>query len=245
MDQIGLHNPVVVTTAGTGPAGQTTYDVVSGRHRVAAARLLGWDSIECVQFGENIVFERLYLESGADDIDTDIASQMWTISENLHRSELTALERDEQVTKWMEFEEKWRKEKNRVLRQNGAKPGRPTGGTRAAARSLGIAENDARRAIKVAALSAEAKQAAREVGLDDHRNALLAAAKEETAEAQVVVLKTRAARKPKRAAAPLNDLEARERQVSALMSAWNKASAEAREEFFARIDRPIMDRRFG
>ncbi len=31
-------------------------------------------------------------------------------------------------------------------------------------------------------------------------------------------------------------------QVAALMSAWNKASAEARQEFLARIDVPVMDR---
>lgn len=40
---------------------------------------------------------------------------------------------------------------------------------------------------------------------------------------------------------PLNDLEAREKQVAALMSAWNKASAEAREEFLGRIDTPVFD----
>lgn len=31
-------------------------------------------------------------------------------------------------------------------------------------------------------------------------------------------------------------------QVAALMSAWNKASAEARTEFMARIDTPVFDR---
>lgn len=41
---------------------------------------------------------------------------------------------------------------------------------------------------------------------------------------------------------PLDDDDARERQIAALMSAWNKASAEARAEFLDRIDAPIMDR---
>jgi hypothetical protein len=40
------------------------------------------------------------------------------------------------------------------------------------------------------------------------------------------------------------DEEACENQVAALMSAWNKASAEARQEFLDRIDTPIMDGRF-
>jgi ParB/RepB/Spo0J family partition protein len=42
----------------------------------------------------------------------------------------------------------------------------------------------------------------------------------------------------------LNDFEAKERQVSALMSAWNRAGLEARDEFLSRIDRPVMDGRF-
>jgi hypothetical protein len=48
--------------------------------------------------------------------------------------------------------------------------------------------------------------------------------------------------KIKVADAPLNDEAAQERQVAALMSAWNKASAEARQEFLDRIDTPVMDR---
>lgn len=40
----------------------------------------------------------------------------------------------------------------------------------------------------------------------------------------------------------VGDYEAIERQVSALMSAWNKASAEARQEFLARVDTPVFDR---
>lgn len=52
-----------------------------------------------------------------------------------------------------------------------------------------------------------------------------------------------AARKIVRIAdAPLDDEDAKERQVAALMSAWNKASAEARQEFLARIDVPVFDR---
>jgi len=42
--------------------------------------------------------------------------------------------------------------------------------------------------------------------------------------------------------APLDDEDAKERQVAALMAAWNKASAEARAEFLERIDVPVMDR---
>lgn len=47
---------------------------------------------------------------------------------------------------------------------------------------------------------------------------------------------------PKVADEPLDDVDALEAQVRALMSAWNKASREAREEFLGRIDKPVMDR---
>lgn len=45
--------------------------------------------------------------------------------------------------------------------------------------------------------------------------------------------------------APYDASEAKEHQVASLMSAWNKAGQEAREEFLSRIDGPVMDRRFG
>lgn len=41
---------------------------------------------------------------------------------------------------------------------------------------------------------------------------------------------------------PLDDEDAKERQVAALISAWNKASAGARREFLERIDAPVFDR---
>jgi hypothetical protein len=60
---------------------------------------------------------------------------------------------------------------------------------RAASRELGLSEPDARRAVRVAGLSEEAKAAARETGLDDNRTALLAAAKAATPEEQASALR--------------------------------------------------------
>lgn len=133
--------------------------LVAGRHRLEAARQLGWKEIDCV-----------YMQGDETD------ARMWEIAENLHRAELTALERDEQIAEWVKLASKKEEE---VSRQVDAKPrgGRPEGGTRAAARELGLSEPDARRATKVASLSPEAKEVARELGLDDNRSVLLAAAK--------------------------------------------------------------------
>ena len=116
---------------------------------------------------------------------------MWTISENLFRTELTVVQRAQQIAEWVQLSEAREKE---VSRQVAAKPtgGRPEGGVRAAARELGIEEREARRAVKIAALSDEVKQAAVDHGLDDNQSALLEAAKQPSAEAQVAALRQRA-----------------------------------------------------
>jgi hypothetical protein len=51
-------------------------------------------------------------------------------------------------------------------------------GIRKASRELGIEQTSVHRAVKVASLSDEAKQVARDTGLDDNRSVLLAAAKQ-------------------------------------------------------------------
>jgi hypothetical protein len=78
------------------------------------------------------------------------------IAENLDRAELTTLERDEHVAEWIRLADA-------VSTQVVSKPqgGRPEGGTRAAARELGVNRDDARRATKIAALSDEARVVAR------------------------------------------------------------------------------------
>jgi ParB-like chromosome segregation protein Spo0J len=175
---IGLRTPITVrvdqeiTDPETGEV-IGGYALVTGAHRLEACRRLGMSRIP------GIVRE-------CDEID----ARKWEISENLHRSELTALERDEQVARWIELTSA-KQEPVIVLRQVDAKPGRPEGGVRAAARELGISEPDARRAVKVASLSPEAKQAAVEAELEDNRSVLLAAAKEKEPAKQVEVMQAR------------------------------------------------------
>lgn len=150
------------------PAGATKYYVISGRHRVAAAAKLGWTTIEC------------FVDYDADEVQ----AELWEIAENLHRAELTALERSEQIARWVVLTDQ------NVLSQVATKHcvGRPEGGVRAAARELGVDKDDAHRAVKVASLSDDAKQAAKEVGLDDNRSALLQAARAEP-ERQAAVIR--------------------------------------------------------
>jgi len=166
MTKLGLQTPITVYL--DEKTGQPTLSV--GGHRLEAARSLGWTVIPA-----KIV-----------DWEPD-QRRMWEISENVHRAELTVLERDEQIAEWIELVER-RRQKDQVSNKANkpsqvapvSKGGRGIeSGVRAAARELKIGKDDARRATKVARLSDAAKQVARETGLDDNRRVLLEAAKAE------------------------------------------------------------------
>jgi hypothetical protein len=161
---VGQLNPITVRRAGD------VFQLIAGSHRYAAVDSLGLLEIEA------IIVET-----------DDVSAEMMMIAENLHRAELTVLERDEQIALWV------RLNSDRVSSQLGTKPqvGRPESGVNAAARELGIQKNDAHRAVKVAALAPEAKAAAREAGLDDNRSALFDAARQPTVERQVQAIRER------------------------------------------------------
>lgn len=216
IEQVGLRHPITVRER------NDRYLLVAGRHRIEAFKKLGREHIPAT-----------IVKMTNDD------ARLWEIAENLHRAELTKLERDEQIAEWIKITE-------RISSQVGKKlEGRPEGGVNAAARDLGIPKNDAYRAVQVASLSEEAKEAAREAGLDDNRSALLEAASKPTVAEQVAAIHQRhTARVVKLAKDPISDVEALESQVAALMSAWNRASSDARQEFLGRIESPLMDRQF-
>ena len=169
--------------------------LVAGRHRIEALKLLGIES----------VLVRVV------DFD-DVEARMWTISENLHRAELTGLLRSEQVAEYAQLAEQKREAalqsaqvaQNESRREDG-RGHRHEGGDSLAARDLGISRDEVRRAKTIAALSEETKYAARDAGLDDNISALLKAAKKRTSEAQIAVLhgiKERPRRRRPPAAAP-------------------------------------------
>jgi ParB-like nuclease domain len=69
----------------TGTQGQLAGKDASGGHRLAAVKRLGLEYIEC-----------FVVENESDD-----QARLWEIAENLHRAELTALERAEQIAEWI------------------------------------------------------------------------------------------------------------------------------------------------
>lgn len=182
------------------------YELIAGRHRHRAAIDLGWENIRAV-----------VIEAG------DIDAELTMIAENLHRSELTALERDEQIDRWIRLTEV----ADGVSAQIAPKLGRPESGINAASRALAIERTDAQRATKVAALSPEAKEAARNLGLDDNRSALLTAAKESEPEKQVATLSQYRHLHRKRA-----DKEAQRRRFWLM---WASLDEEVRQSIMADI----------
>lgn len=181
IDHIGLQTPITVRDIGCGE-----YRLIAGRHRLEAFRLGGHKTIPAVIRDCN-----------------EVEAELWEIAENLHRAELTVLERDEQVARWIELTERSQKvqlsarlpiknvEDKLAQVEPVYKGGRGNeGGIRAAARELGIDRNDAHRAAKVASLSPEAKETARDLKLDDTRSVLLEAAKHTNPVDQVASLQS-------------------------------------------------------
>jgi uncharacterized ParB-like nuclease family protein len=171
MDRIGLRSPISVRIIPVNE-GSGDYYLVTGAHRLAAAKKLGWEFIEC-----------FVVENESDD-----QAKLWEIAENLHRAELTVLERSKHIAEWVRITNK--------LSQVGtvSKGGRGNeGGINKAERDLGLGHNEAHRAIKIAGLTPEAKKVAVEVGLDDNASALLAA-KDKSGDATKEIANLRAER---------------------------------------------------
>jgi ParB-like chromosome segregation protein Spo0J len=178
---IGLQTPLTVV------AREGRYVLVTGRHRLEALRLLKAERIPV-----RIV-----------DFD-DVEARLWTISENLHRAELTEMQRAQQIAEFAALsQQKSEAEKagqgagDGISGQLAQKfgPGRPEGGISQVARDLNISRRDVRRSQAIAGLSEEVKQAAVEHGLDDNQSALLDAARQPTLQKQIEALERRAQRK--------------------------------------------------
>jgi ParB family chromosome partitioning protein len=171
--RIGLKTPITVRHF----KDLDDYELVAGLHRLRAAQKLGWDEIPC-----------WVLTDEPDD-----QARLWEIAENLHRAELTALERNDLIAEWIRIAEAQPKEaapESVVLAQIEPKPiGRPEGGIRKAARELGIDRSEAQRAVKSATLSTPARRAAHRFGLQNNKTVLLKAASAGGSADQVVFLK--------------------------------------------------------
>jgi hypothetical protein len=227
---IGLQHPITVRKVNDQNV------LVAGRHRLEAVRSLGSKTIQAhvVRWSK-------------------ARARMWEISENLHRAELTKLERAEQIEEWRKLREA----------EKGAKNLHPSGNTQPhdrgvseTAEELGVHRFEVQMAEKVASLTPEAKDAAREAGLDDNRSALLQVARAEPAK-QVDVVREIAEHKHNRVEADVKSRAAKE--VAEIMAEhvpgdlWDGLKANLYAAGAANIanaltnitGQSIMDRRFG
>jgi hypothetical protein len=97
------------------------------------------------------------------------------IAENLHRAELTVQERAEQIAEWIALTDRETQSAQVAPIESSRSDGRghrQQSGINAASRDLGIDRTEAQRAVKVASISADAKAAAIEEGLDNNQSAL-------------------------------------------------------------------------
>ena len=235
--EVGLINPIRVRAVGDG------WEVIAGAHRLTACRSLGLVEIDA------IVVE-----------DDDLRAELAMIDENLCRAELSPSEKAQQTARrkaiYLELHPETGQGAPGVSRQVGDTRERSdverfTANTaKATGQSERAVQRDAERGEKIyEAAFAQIKGTALDTGV------FLDKLKKLTPSEQMVVVKRELAwlkeqnrkggiarRVVKLADAPLDDEEAQEKQVAALMAAWNKASAEARQEFLSRIDTPVMDR---
>ena len=173
---LGLRQPITVRAVerrSNWKDAKREYALVTGFHRLEAKKRLGDTTIACI------------IMEGDERV-----ARMWEISENLHRAELTPFEHDEQLVEWFEL----LKSEPGFSAQNVQKKGRgrPKGGISEAARRLPVkgTTHAARRrtvgrALKVADIRPEAKDAVKKAGLDKNRSKYLKVAAEKTLEAQL------------------------------------------------------------
>ena len=206
IERIGLKHPISVRRKGN------RYVLVAGRHRIEAFKKLDREHIPACIVSM-----------------TNAEARMWEIAENLHRAELSKLERSNEIAEWVKLCDEIRKPAQ-VAPVSGGRGNES--GVNAASRDLGIDRTEAQRAVKIASMTPAAKEAAEEAGIDDNQSKLLAVAKEapERQVAKVIQL----------AQEPLNHFETKEKWLSYMMRGWNKASKEWREEFLSRVDTPVM-----
>jgi ParB-like chromosome segregation protein Spo0J len=178
--------------------------VVAGNLRVLGARRAGLRFIDC-----------FVIEDATDQ-------RLWAIAENLHRSELTPLERSAALVQWVEAT------KGGQLEQVSGGRGKK-GGVADAARALGVDRNVLRRAAAIASISPEACAAVKKAGLDRNQAALLSIAATPV-ERQLEKINEYSA-----GSAPTSRAEIR---FQALVRAWENADRGARARFIAEIVAP-------
>ncbi len=176
--KLGQQTPIAILQTTDG------YRLVAGLHRLTACERLG-EPVTCDVFTD------------------DRGARLREIAENLHRADLTTLERAEHLDEWRKLT---LEKANAQVGHSDHTGGKPNRGHSATAKEFGTTRQEVERAEAIAAITKEAKSAFREAGLDDGRSqsALLTIARKPEAE-QVAAVREIAERK----AAPKPEPEVR------------------------------------
>jgi ParB/RepB/Spo0J family partition protein len=161
MEMVGLQTPITVREW------KKKVILVTGGHRLAAAKQLGWKAIPSIALASD-----------------KIQTRIWQIVENLCRAELTALERAELTE---ELRQLVRRQVGQVAPPGGHQP--QDTGINKTAKALGLTKEEIRRSKAIARLSAKAKAKVRKLGLDDNQRVLLEIAKLPTPNEQLRAVK--------------------------------------------------------
>src|SRR6476620_6451713 len=168
IQRIGLREPPTIRIE-VDDDGCEVAILVAGLRRVEACKRLDLKFIDCVEFKGDQAEARL-----------------WEIAENLHRAELTALERAEHLNEW-----------RKLTLEKVAQAGPPDGGLqpddqgiRKTAKEFGTTRQAIQRAMVIdEGMAPEAKQAAKDAGFDDNQAVLLRIGRENTAEDQIAAVR--------------------------------------------------------
>lgn len=232
ISEVGLINPIRVRAAGD------RWELIAGAHRLAACKQLGLAVIDAVVVEDN-----------------DLHAELAMIDENLCRAELSPADRAGQTARrkviYLQLHPETAHGGDRKSDQVDNLSTRSF--AEATAAVTGVDERtvrrDAARGEKIVpSVLAMIKGTPLDTGtyLDKLKKMSggdqMIAAKRDLAHARQKAKQTGIQRRVRSVQAPLSEEEVREKQVEALMAAWNKASAEARQEFLDRIDTPVFDR---
>lgn len=218
---IGLQQPITIRVVDMmvldGQEVEGVPVLVAGHHRLAAAKALGWSHIECIEIDDDA-----------------LKAELWEIDENLMRAELTASQEAEHLSR--------RKRIWKAINKGGKTVPTPGGKQRVEfAADTAASVGQTKRAVNAKIARAD------KIGPDLHLIAgtsldkgveMDALAKMDAGERHA--LAARAAAGEKVSAIPVEDVNAK--QLKALMSAWNRAGADARQLFLDEIDAPVFDR---
>jgi ParB-like chromosome segregation protein Spo0J len=204
IERIGLHTPITVKPAHRVVNGQraAVWEIVVGHHRFEAARKLGWSEI------------------AAEVIEDEAQARMWEISENLHRADLSPVERAEHIEEWRRLiGEKVSQVGTPVAERSRGGRQPDAAGVRETARQLNVPKQEVSRARKIAAIPQETRDQARE----------------ERWPATQLLREAEPSEPTLSTPEPRPEIEAMQTQISALMRAWAAAGPEAREGFLRRV----------